>query len=216
MEPTIVTTAADVVRSEGQNGHREGCKGAERRGDPRAVRSAVAGQIAGDPGAEQAWTLKAAARDYIWLYDLRHGVAVREIAVRSGVTIRQVREGIERARALETDRSKDHPTEELSPGRAGDLGFRLIPLFPIGAFTPQTPCPHHRAIKRGSTLCCMVCHASGMDDHPGFRRDPGTDPAPEPQTAPASEDPAPDKAVAVRETRKQRRRRLYAESCALA
>ena len=37
-------------------------------------------------------------------------------------------------------------------------------------------------------LCCMVCHCSGIDDHPGLLRSPLTDPAPEPKPAPA---PAP-------------------------
>jgi hypothetical protein len=50
----------------------------------------------------------------------------------------------------------------------------------------------------------MVCHSSGIDDHPGLTRSPLTDPAPEPKLAPEVE-PKPAK----RETRKERRQRLY-------
>src|SRR5262249_56446605 len=124
-------------------------------------------------------TLEVAAQDYVWLYDYRHGVGHRAIATRDGVGVRQVREGIERARALERNCSKDNPIESLKAGLLGDLGFRLIPLFPIGAFTPHSTCPHHESIRRGSTLCCMGCHASRMGDHPAFRGDPRTDPSPE-------------------------------------
>jgi hypothetical protein len=160
-------------------------------------------------------TLAGAARDYIWLYDFRHGIAPRKIALRDRVSVRLVREGIERARALETKLAKDNPIEHLKPGRQGDLGFRLTPLFPIGSFTPQSTCPHRASIGRGSTFCCMVCHASGMDDHPGLRCDPQTDPAPEPEPAPA---PSVELTTSdgPQETRKQRRRRQFAEAVAVA
>jgi hypothetical protein len=91
------------------------------------------------------------------------------------------------------------------------MGFRLIPLFPIGAFTPRSACPHHDTIERGSRLCCMVCHGSGMDDHPGLERDPKTDPSPEPTPKPAVDAAAPSKARKSKVTRKQRRRRELAE-----
>ena len=68
----------------------------------------------------------------------------------------------------------DEVVDELKPGRLDEIGFRLIPLFPIGTLTPQSACPHHDTIDPGSRLCCMVCHESGMDDHPGLRRDPDT------------------------------------------
>jgi hypothetical protein len=84
---------------------------------------------------------------------------------------------------------------------------QLVPLFPIEPFTPQSTCPHHAPIRRGSVFCCMVCSCSGMDDHTGLQRDPKTDPTPEPKpkTAPPVMKPA-----VGRDTRKQRRRRLFA------
>lgn len=65
----------------------------------------------------------------------------------------------------------------------------LMPLFPVGFFLPTSAdqvrafgrvlvpefasrgdvCPHHGPIPEGSTLCCMVCHQSGMDGHPGLK-----------------------------------------------
>jgi hypothetical protein len=185
----------------------------ERRsaGDARETVGDVSSLPAGTPGLEREMSLEIAARDYVWLYDLRHGISPRAIAARSGVPIRQVREGIERARALENRCSKDNVTDSLKPGRQDDLGFRLIPLFPIAAFTPRSECPHHDTLERGSKLCCMVCHGSGMDDHPGLRRDTQTDPSPEPQPAPAPA-AAPRKSGGRKETRKQRRGRQFAEA----
>ena len=78
----------------------------------------------------------------------------------------------------------------------------LVPFFPIGPFNPDSRCGHNRPIQAGSVLCCMVCHCSGMDDHPALKRNPLTDPAPEPK-------PPPARKAAARETRKQRRQKIY-------
>jgi hypothetical protein len=80
----------------------------------------------------------------------------------------------------------------------------------------------------------MICHRSGIDDHPGLARDPSTDPEPEPRTsrlappqaalaassshsianASATTNPAahrtnPSDPTASGETRRQRRSRLF-------
>lgn len=207
MKPTTASTADAVVPTGGRMGHREDRRDPRRRAESRSVTGETSrGAVAGTSTAG-AWTLEVAARDYIWLYDFRHGVGLSEIAAREGVTVRQVREGLERARALDRNRSKDNPIESLKSSRLDDIGFRLMPLFPIMALTPQSACPHHDSIERGSRLCCMVCHASGMDDHPGLRRDPLIDPSPEPAPAPAAVSSKPGKS---RENRKQRRRRQLA------
>ena len=61
---------------------------------------------------------------------------------------------------------------------------KLEPLFPVGAFTPLSVCPHRRRLPRGSRLVCMVCHKSGVDGHPALQRDPMTDPKREPIAKP--------------------------------
>jgi hypothetical protein len=215
MMPTIASTNATALPSGGRNDlegdHRDSCQRAESRSVPRKSSH----RVASGPGTDQSLTLEVAARDYIWMYDFRRGIGYGKIAALEGVTVRQVQEGIERARKLERKCSKDALIEDLRPGGPGDLGFRLTPLFPIGAFTPQSACPHRDPIKQGSGLCCMVCHASGMDEHPGLRRDPATDPSPEPENAEESVEgasrPGPSPSP---ETRKQRRRRQFAEAIA--
>ena len=135
------------------------------------------------------------AREYIWLWDVRHGICVNEIAMRDGVSNRRVQQGLARARALERDSQTD--SSAVVPPL-------LIPLFPVGPYTPLSACGHHRPIEPGSHFCCMVCHSSGIDDHPGLARSPLTDPAPEPRPAPEVV-PSPTK----RETRKERRQRQF-------
>jgi hypothetical protein len=155
-------------------------------------------------------TLKVAAREWVWLYDHRHGMSLEEIAGYEGLSIERVLFGVMRSEALESQRTKDDLIGNLKSGRLDGVEVRLIPLFPIGAFTPQSTCPHHDSIERGSRLCCMVCHASGMDDHPGIRHDPKTDPSPEPVPAPTT-DALPGRSRKPKETRKQRRRRQFTE-----
>jgi hypothetical protein len=46
---------------------------------------------------------------------------------------------------------------------------RLVPLFPVGDYTPHSICGHHGPIERGSLFCCMICHRSGHDDHPALQ-----------------------------------------------
>jgi hypothetical protein len=142
-------------------------------------------------------TLEIAAKEYVWLWDRRHGSSVEAIAAREGVSSARVRFGVARARAQQRRLTSTTTTTAVRPPR-------LVPLFPIGAYTPQSSCAHRRPIEPGSSLCCMVCHTSGMDRHPALRRDPRTDPAPEPKPA------APQQqARSQRETRRKRRQRLF-------
>jgi hypothetical protein len=137
-------------------------------------------------------TLEIAAREYVWLWDLRRGLSTEVIAAREGVSVRRVRFGIARSLGQE----KSFPVERnVRPPR-------LVPLFPVGLYTPNSSCAHHRPIECGSLLCCMVCHRSGMDDHPALRRDSATDPAPELK-------PTPTVQRTSLETRRERRQRLY-------
>ena len=120
----------------------------------------------------RAMSLATMAKEYIWLWDVRHGISTNEIATREGVSVRRVRFGVARARAQEK------PAQPKRPFACP----RLIPLFPIGPYTPQSACGHNRPIEAGSIFCCMVCHRSGVDDHPGScaTRSPTQLPSPSP------------------------------------
>jgi hypothetical protein len=178
----------DCAAAEEREQHRQGQGDSENCRRKRARRRAL--RVGGE------LSLAIMAKEYIWLWDVRHGVSTNEIAMRERVTTRRIQQGLARAKAQERSSPSDstvHPP-------------RLIPLFPIGSYTPQSTCAHQGPIERGSLLCCMICHCSGVDDHPGLMRSPLTDPEPEPKPAPA---PACTEKQAKRETRKERRQRLF-------
>lgn len=154
-------------------------------------------------------SLPVAAMEYVWLFDHRRGISLRKIAERDGVSIERVKYGLDRAMALEVRCSGEEGPG--NPGRRDEPEFELIPLFPIGAFTPQSTCSHRNPIEKGSRFCCMVCHASGMDDHPGLQRDLEAKPAARPTSAPMKGvvEPAVPSDGGLVETRKQRRRRRF-------
>jgi len=133
------------------------------------------------------------ARDAEWLRLRKQGWTVAEIAKTSGSGRRHVERGLARARASESSHLEDSRSERSLQNR--DEGavapipwwLELVPLFPIGAFTPSSKCPHRGPIRPGSLDCCMVCSSSGVDDHPALKRDPKTDPKPEPGTSRGSQ-----------------------------
>ncbi|SRR5579883_77924 len=180
---------------------RRECTSRSRRGKPARCLEAR-------PGSEPL-TLTTAAAEYIWLYDYRHGVSVSEIASREGLSVRRVQLGVQRAQAHEELISSDALIEQVT-ARAGTICLpRLLPLFPIGPYTPQSACPHRGPIEPGSVLCCMICHSSGMDGHPALQRDPQREPSPEPKPVPSS---AKQPVVGTQcETRRQRRRKQFAQ-----
>ena len=153
----------------------------------------------GEPKPIRGMSLATLAKEYIWLWDVRHGVCVNAIAMRDRVTVRRVQFGVSRARAQ----------EKSCPADTSDRAPRLIPFFPIGPYTPQSACGHKGPIEAGSLFCCVVCHQSGIDDHPALQRDPLTDPVPEPKPGPAPKSSS-------RETRKQRRLRKFGTSSFIA
>jgi hypothetical protein len=178
------------------NGRRVYVKGAEPRQCRRARGTDVpkrARRRAELSQLSRTLSLRVMAREYVWLWDYRHGLNAQAIAIRDGVKVQRVEFGIARAQAQ--DKPNDTSTAIRPP--------RLEPFFPIGSYTPHSSCGHYRPIEPGSVLCCMVCHRSGVDDHPTLVRDPLTEPPPEPK-------PAPVPKKATRETRKQRRQRVFA------
>ena len=134
------------------------------------------------------------ARELVWLDEIRRGYSIKEIARREGLGCRRIQHGVSRARERgnqscirESRFSNDlHGRNGKITASAGrvvrddpNCPPRLVPLFPIGAFTPRSACPHHGPIRTGSDFCCMVCSQSGVDDHPALKRDPRTDPRPD-------------------------------------
>lgn len=196
----------------GQNDGQKSREDVGRQSDSRVRRTRAPRGRRAETRCSPTLTLEVAAREWMWLYDYRHGMSLAEIAGYEGLSIERVWAGVERAAAHESKLSKDDLVENFKSFRENDMGFRLIPLFPIGAFTPQATCSHRDSIEKGSRLCCMVCHASGMDDHPGLQRDPKTDPSPEPQPALPADPVVQIGPGKLEETRKQRRRRQFVEA----
>ncbi|WP_165074275.1 hypothetical protein [Paludisphaera rhizosphaerae] len=94
-----------------------------------------------------------------WVRDVfKYGMTLADVADAAGVTIDRVKRGVAAARARGVD--------------LGDVRQWVPdaePLFPIDSFTPQSTCPHHGPIASGWRVCCMVCHASGLDDRPELK-----------------------------------------------
>jgi hypothetical protein len=148
-------------------------------------------------------SLRVAAKEYIWLWDNLHGMSAEKIAARTGRSLRRVQLGLERALAQQQKGDVEYGQDGAGGSSTGALrSLWLIPMFPLGPYTPQATCAHFGPIRSGSFFCCMVCHQSGVDGHPALQRDPSTDPSPEPKPAP----PPPETAL---ETRKQRRARQF-------
>jgi hypothetical protein len=210
MKSGATSEAATTESAEGTEMHQ--AHGEIDRGrtvSPRRKKASFS-QTSEPTGDQRPLTLQIAAMEYVWLYDHRHGLSLNQIAARANATTDDVMHGVERAIELERRLSERPAVNEFKTGRPDDTHFRLIPLFPIVAFTPQSACPHHNPIEEDSRLCCMVCHKSGMDDHPGLLRDPETDPSPEPTPRPAKA-VRPARSGEAKNTRKQRRHRKFAE-----
>lgn len=214
MKPTTASAAATALPTMGQMDQQVDGEDLREGAGSRPVRGKASRSRMIVQRDDEALSLQAAAMEYIWLYDYRHGVCIKKIAARAQVSVDRVRFGVERAKAQESKLSRDDRFDDSTKsGRPDEPGFRLLPLFPIGAFTPQSACSHRDPMEPGSRLCCMVCHASGMDDHPGLRRDSQSDPSPEPEPVPSADGAVPAESVEPKrnETRKQRRRRQFAE-----
>ena len=85
-------------------------------------------------------TLEIAAREYVWLWDRRHGISIEAIAAREGKSIARVRFGVARARA-----------QENSTGTAN-----LVPPAPPGAFVS------HRGFYASIDLCSQTADRIGL------------------------------------------------------
>jgi hypothetical protein len=118
--------------------------------------------------SSQILTLEIAAKEYMWLWDLHYGASTEVTATREALAASRVRFGVSRALGQ----------EKAFLGETAIRPPRLVPLFPIGPYTPSSTCGHRGPIETGSLLCCMVCHTSGMDEHPALWHDITTAPTP--------------------------------------
>lgn len=170
-----------------------------------------------------------ALRDEEWLRLHEAGKTTAELAVEAGVSVQLLRRAISRARKAQESRNQaagdasialtgEAALDDASGTPRTPWWLELVPLFPVGAFTPTSECPHRGPIAEGSLLCCMVCSASGMDGHPSLALEPATDRRPDPKARPkrpANESkprPALGGAEAKPATRRQRRARLFGMS----
>ena len=119
--------------------------------------------VARPPAPVRTSGLRLAARDYIWLFDFDHGVPARTIAALEALSVGFVRSRIAVARrsvaGVPTAAPADPPPDP-------------VPLFPVGAFTPSSACPH-RGLSPGPPFVCMVCHRDGSDAGPVLLLSPG-------------------------------------------
>jgi hypothetical protein len=95
-----------------------------------------------------------AVSDYVWLCESDRGMSARKPVVRKRNRVQRIPSAIGQGR-------RAFQILQQAP--------RLVPLFPIGSYTPHSRCAHSGPIERGSVFCCMVCHTSGQDDHPALQ-----------------------------------------------
>ncbi len=171
-----------------------------------------------------------ALRDEEWLRLHEAGKPTAELAEDAGVSVQLLRRALSRARKERDSRMQeacelsilaigtDSGLEPASAAPRKAWWLELVPLFPVGPFTPLSECPHQGPIRTGSLFCCMVCSTSGMDGHPSLIRDPATDPKPEPRKSRTrrieSTSPVSRPNTQAAETRRQRRTRIFGSTSA--
>lgn len=155
------------------------------------------------------------ARDALWLQWREEGMTAVAIAGRAEVSRQLVNRRLRIAEAARD--AAEEAAAALPPRATVPWWLQLVPLFPVGPFTPESACPHNGPIREGSQLCCMVCSRSGMDRHPALARDASPKAhLSEARTMPAPKRPSPRPSsraarhVPPTETRRDRRRRLFA------
>ena len=107
-----------------------------KRAEPRKCRKARGSDVAkrgrfraGPSQLSRTMSLRVMAREYVWLWDYRHGLNAQAIAIRDGVKVQRVEFGIARARAQ--DKPGDSSTALRPP--------RLIPFSRLDRTRPYPP-----------------------------------------------------------------------------
>lgn len=138
-------------------------------------------------------------REYVWLCDSGDDTSAKVAAVRERSHIQRTLPIVPQARSVRSSRS--FQVIRRPP--------QLVPLFPVGSYTPSSRCAHQGPIERGSFFCCMICHASGQDDHPALQNDRPIERSLDIEWDAAIPTTKYSRQGTSLETRKQRRQRLF-------
>jgi hypothetical protein len=144
--------------------------------------------------------LETSIRDYVWLWDSYDNMSGKVPAVRERNRTQWGSPALNRTRAVLTSRCLQF-TWRLP---------QLVPLFPVGNYTPSSTCAHRGLIQRGSVFCCMICHTSGQDDHPALQNNWPVELNSDVNWGATFRSSKCSKQTISLETRKQRRQRLFA------
>ncbi len=143
--------------------------------------------------------LDTSIREYVWLCDSGSDISAKVAEVRERSHIHRTLPVVSQARSVRSTHS--FQVIRRPP--------QLVPLFPIGSYTPTSRCAHRGLIERGSCFCCMICHASGQDDHPALQNDWSIERNSDMKWDAAIPTTKFSRQRTSLETRKQRRQRLF-------
>jgi hypothetical protein len=140
----------------------------------------------------------ASVGEFVWLRSPHRRISEKGSAIRGGISTQSTQVALPLTRAV-------YPNRFFQDTRRPP---QLVPLFPVGNYTPHSRCGHRGPIERNSVFCCMVCHTSGQDDHPALQNSSFIKPNSEVKRDATIQTKYPNQRISL-ETRKQRRQRLY-------
>jgi hypothetical protein len=145
--------------------------------------------------------LDKSGQEYVWLRGFHDSASAAEPAVRARNRTQRVPSALARACTVLSNRS--FQIIRRPP--------QLVPLFPVGTYTPSSRCAHRGPIERGSVFCCMICHTCGQDDHPALQINRSIEPNTEVKWTATLLSTKYSKQRIFLETRKLRRQRLFGD-----
>ena len=140
----------------------------------------------------------ASVGEFVWLRNPYRHISAKRSTIRGGISTQSTQLALPRARTV-------HPNRFFQDTRRPP---QLVPLFPVGNYTPHSRCGHRGPIEHNSVFCCMVCHTSGQDDHPALQNSSFIKPNAEAKRDATIQTKYSNQRIFL-ETRKQRRQRLY-------
>ena len=155
-------------------------------------------QVKGHVWSNRRHKIEISDRGYVWLWESHHGVIPKEITACEGISNQRIQVSYAHRRSEEL----------IDLCNSARRPPRLVPLFPMGNYTPRSLCGHNERIKRGSIFCCMICHSSGQDHHPALQNDSSSGFSRNQNWRDALPNVRSCERISS-ETRKQRRQRLF-------